>query len=198
MTSGVTPSPPATPPPETPTQVPPLKLDHEEEPQLSEHRFSWPIVPTLAAPQPFHKANSVEAPLSPSAYRGYLSHRNDLVDEMRLPPSPPVGENDFLGTTTHSKTSQDQRQLTKKMRALKKKVLSFEAAFEATTGHRPSHAEKMNDTQCRELLHELTNIRKEIKGIHAHPKIVHRMEETGPQCMIFSVTTLYPVYVRAS
>ncbi|XP_018495036.1 protein FAM13A [Galendromus occidentalis] len=172
MASGVTPSPPATPPPETAIQVPPLELSHEEEPQLSEHRFSWPIVPALAAPTSFHKANSVEAPLSPSAYRGYLSHRNDLVDEMRLPPSPPVGENDFLGTTTHSKTRQDQRQLTKKMRALKKKVLTFEASFEATTGHRPSHAEKMGDTQCREFLHELTNIRKEIKALQNEEELL--------------------------
>lgn len=184
MTSGVTPSPPVTPPPESgggggnvSSEVPPLDLAHGEEPQLSEHRFSWPIVRSLATPAtPFHKTNSVEAPLSPSAFRGYLNNRSEHLvdDEMRLPPSPPVGENDFLGAAVaygHGKAidrgssseQHQQRQLSKKMRALKKKIQTFEVAFEANCGHRPSHAEKMNDAQCRELLHEFTNLRKEMK-----------------------------------
>lgn len=80
--------------------IPPLDLEsfREEEPVLSEHRFSWPMVQALTEEEvvtPYlQKANSYEAPLSPSAYRSYLSHRSLHLDP-NLPPSPPVEQDDF-------------------------------------------------------------------------------------------------------
>ncbi|XP_023239657.1 uncharacterized protein LOC111638229 [Centruroides sculpturatus] len=87
---------------------PPLDLTslHEHgdgnEPVLSEHRFSWPLLKAaqeddaMLSPSVnfLRKASSYEAPLSPSAYKSYLSHRSLHLDP-NIPPSPPV-EQDVL------------------------------------------------------------------------------------------------------
>lgn len=152
--------------------IPPLDLDsfREEEPVLSEHRFSWPMVQALTEEEvvtPYlQKANSYEAPLSPSAYRSYLSHRSLHLDPS-LPPSPPVEQDDFLKSNFKEEEANltTVKQLSKKIHSLKKKVKQFEENFEKEHGYRPSHAEKMNHGEVKKLLLELNKLRKDIKNL---------------------------------
>uniref|UniRef100_A0A2R5L530 Putative gtpase-activator protein n=2 Tax=Ornithodoros turicata TaxID=34597 RepID=A0A2R5L530_9ACAR len=152
--------------------IPPLDLDsfREEEPVLSEHRFSWPLVQTLHEEEhvtPYlQKANSYEAPLSPSAFRSYLSHRSLHLDP-HLPPSPPVEQDDFVKSTIKEEeaASLTVKQLSKKIHVLKKKVKHFEEGFENERGYRPSHAEKMNHPEVKKLLLELNKLRKDLKNL---------------------------------
>lgn len=152
--------------------IPPLDLDsfREEEPVLSEHRFSWPLVQTLAEEEhitPYlQKANSYEASLSPSAFRSYLSHRSLHLDP-NLPPSPPVEQDDFIKSTIKDEeaASLSIKQISKKIHSLKKKVKLFEEAFERELGYRPSHAEKMNHADVKKLLLELNKLRKDLKNL---------------------------------
>ncbi|KAH6945131.1 hypothetical protein HPB50_007408 [Hyalomma asiaticum] len=131
--------------------IPPLDLNsfREEEPVLSEHRFSWPMVQALVDEEPvmpyLQKANSYEAPLSPSAYRSYLSHRRNFKDE------------EASQTTV--------KQLSKRVHWLKKKVKQFEENFEKEHGYRPSHAEKMNHAEMKRTLLELNKLRKDLKNV---------------------------------
>ncbi|CAN7993800.1 unnamed protein product [Ixodes hexagonus] len=161
--------------------IPPLDLDSfreegrrleqsQEEPVLSEHRFSWPMVQALTEEEvvtPYlQKANSYEAPLSPSAYRSYLSHRSLHLDPS-LPPSPPVEQDDFLKSNFKEEEANltTVKQLSKKIHSLKKKVKHFEENFEKERGYRPSHAEKMNHGEVKKLLLELNKLRKDIKNL---------------------------------
>ncbi|XP_042148232.1 protein FAM13A isoform X5 [Ixodes scapularis] len=152
--------------------IPPLDLDsfRQEEPVLSEHRFSWPMVQALTEEEvvtPYlQKANSYEAPLSPSAYRSYLSHRSLHLDPS-LPPSPPVEQDDFLKSNFKEEEANltTIKQLSKKIHSLKKKVKQFEENFEKEHGYRPSHAEKMNHSEVKKLLLELNKLRKDVKNL---------------------------------
>uniref|UniRef100_A0A023GC14 Rho-GAP domain-containing protein n=1 Tax=Amblyomma triste TaxID=251400 RepID=A0A023GC14_AMBTT len=152
--------------------IPPLDLNsfREEEPVLSEHRFSWPMVQALADEAPvmpyLQKANSYEAPLSPSAYRSYLSHRSLHLDP-NLPPSPPVEQDEFLKSNfKDEEVSQTTvKQLSKRVHCLKKRVKQFEENFEKEHGYRPSHAEKMNHAEMKRTLLELNKLRKDLKNL---------------------------------
>lgn len=152
--------------------IPPLDLDsfREEEPVLSEHRFSWPMVQALADEDPvmpyLQKANSYEAPLSPSAYRSYLSHRSLHLDP-NLPPSPPVEQDEFLKLNFKEEEASQAtvKQLSKRVHWLKKKVKQFEENFEKEHGYRPSHAEKMNHAEMKRTLLELNKLRKDLKNL---------------------------------
>ncbi|XP_077504253.1 LOW QUALITY PROTEIN: protein FAM13A [Amblyomma americanum] len=152
--------------------IPPLDLNsfREEEPVLSEHRFSWPMVQALADEEPvmpyLQKANSYEAPLSPSAYRSYLSHRSLHLDP-NLPPSPPVEQDEFLKSSFKDEEASQTtvKQLSKRVHCLKKKVKQFEENFEKEHGYRPSHAEKMNHAEMKRTLLELNKLRKDLKNL---------------------------------
>ncbi|XP_075550655.1 protein FAM13B isoform X1 [Dermacentor variabilis] len=151
--------------------IPPLDLNsfREEEPVLSEHRFSWPMVQALVDEEPvmpyLQKANSYEAPLSPSAYRSYLSHRSLHLDP-NLPPSPPVEQDEFLKSNFKDEEASQTtvKQLSKRVHWLKKKVKQFEENFEKEHGYRPSHAEKMNHAEMKRTLLELNKLRKDLKN----------------------------------
>ncbi|KAH7983396.1 hypothetical protein HPB52_011600 [Rhipicephalus sanguineus] len=152
--------------------IPPLDLNsfREEEPVLSEHRFSWPMVQALVDEEPvmpyLQKANSYEAPLSPSAYRSYLSHRSLHLDP-NLPPSPPVEQDEFLKSNFKDEEASQTtvKQLSKRVHWLKKKVKQFEENFEKEHGYRPSHAEKMNHAEMKRTLLELNKLRKDLKNV---------------------------------
>ncbi|KAL3244664.1 hypothetical protein MRX96_018641 [Rhipicephalus microplus] len=155
--------------------IPPLDLNsfREEEPVLSEHRFSWPMVQALVDEEPvmpyLQKANSYEAPLSPSAYRSYLSHRSLHLDP-NLPPSPPVEQDEFLKSESNGRhlLTIDPNEGNCRFifgGRLKKKVKQFEENFEKEHGYRPSHAEKMNHAEMKRTLLELNKLRKDLKNV---------------------------------
>ncbi|XP_037942483.1 uncharacterized protein LOC119675359 isoform X1 [Teleopsis dalmanni] len=53
------------------------------------------------------------------------------------------------------------KQINKRMTALKKKLTQLEEAFEARSGYRPSQAERLNDKYMKNILAELSKLRKE-------------------------------------
>ncbi|GFT37282.1 protein FAM13A [Nephila pilipes] len=109
--------------------------------------------------------NYYEAPLSPSAYRSYLSHRSSHLDP-NVPPSPPVEQEDFAKKLVEgSGVSDSIKQLTKKIHGIKRKIRKFDEKFEVEFGYKPSHAEKSNNTEAKKLLNDLYRARKELKTL---------------------------------
>ncbi|XP_055951386.1 protein FAM13A-like isoform X2 [Argiope bruennichi] len=108
--------------------------------------------------------NYYEAPLSPSAYRSYLSHRGPHLDPS-VPPSPPVEQEDFAKKLVESSGISDSiKQFTKKIHSIKKRIRKFDEKFEAEFGYKPSHAEKSNNAEAKKLLNDLYKARKELKN----------------------------------
>ncbi|XP_023243022.1 protein FAM13B-like [Centruroides sculpturatus] len=162
--------------------------DNNDLEQLSsEHRFSWPILKNASSedatlsPCPNHlrKTNSFEASLSPSAYKSYLSHRSEHLDQS-LPPSPPVEQEDFIKSSSKDDetVTLSIKFLTKKIHGLKKKIKQFDEAYEATHGYRPSHAEKMNYPDMKKIITELNKIRKELKHLKEEGDVMEMSVES--------------------
>ena len=155
------------------------------EPILSEHRYSWPRSsqesescgtgdpsdltnnPSNSVSQFLKKAISYEAPLSPSAYRSYLSNRTIHLDPT-IPPTPPVEQMQMFATpirdAKHLETTNTSiRSITKKIQAFKRKVKHFEHEFEKENGFRPSLEHKMSSPEVRIYINEMNKLKKDLK-----------------------------------
>ncbi|CAG2102608.1 unnamed protein product [Medioppia subpectinata] len=153
------------------------------EPILSEHRYSWPrtshesetmgsseqsvINPCNNVSQFLKKAVSYEAPLSPSAYRTYLSNRNIHLDPT-IPPTPPIEQIKIfrapIRDPKHNETINTSiRSITKQIQAIKKKLKHYEHEFEREKGFRPSLDHKMNCPEMREYVLEMNQLKKDLK-----------------------------------
>lgn len=157
----------------------------DSEPVRSEHRYSWPLTKeaqddtVLLSPsvQSLRKSNSYnEAPLSPSAYRSYLSYRSTHLDPS-VPPSPPVEQEDFAKNLGESSAVSDSiKQLTKKIHCIKKRIRKFDEKFEIEFGYKPSHAEKANHPEAKKLMNDLHKARKDLKAV----KEESHLEQVSP------------------
>lgn len=146
----------------------------DSEPIRSEHRLSWPLLKgsqdddALLSPSVHNlrKSSSYEAPLSPSAFRSYLSYRNSHLDPS-VPPSPPVEQEDFGGKSLGKEdvVSATIKQITKRIHSLKKKIRRFDEFYETEYGYKPSHAEKTNHPDAKKLMSDLNKARKELKAL---------------------------------
>ena len=153
------------------------------EPMLSEHRYSWPrtahesdaVGSTDNATNPaansvsqfLKKAVSYEAPLSPSAYRSYLSNRKIHLDPT-VPPTPPVEQQQCftppIRDAKHLETTNTSiRSITKKIQNIKKKIKNFEHDFEREHGFRPSLEQKMSSPEVRTYINEMNKLKKDLK-----------------------------------
>lgn len=153
------------------------------EPMLSEHRYSWPRTaqesesgvanesqtnpPTNSVSQFLKKAVSYEAPLSPSAYRSYLSNRKIHLDPT-VPPTPPVEQQQCftppIRDAKHLETTNTSiRSITKKIQNIKKKIKNFEHDFEREHGFRPSLEQKMSSPEVRVYINEMNKLKKDLK-----------------------------------
>ncbi|XP_035205051.1 protein FAM13A-like [Stegodyphus dumicola] len=153
----------------------------DSEPVRSEHHSSWPMMKdaqdddALLSPsvQSLRKSNFYEAPLSPSAYRSYLSYRSTHLDPS-VPPSPPVEQEDFVKNLIESSAVSDSiKQLTKKIHSIKKRIRKFDEKFEAEFGYKPSHAEKANNSEAKKLMNDLYKARKELKALKEESHLEH-------------------------
>lgn len=125
------------------------------EPLLSQHRFSWPLV------KPTHEETALLSPSAP-----FMRKTNSLQFDPSMPPSPPVEQEDVLKSVVKDELSTTSlKQLTKKMHSLKKKIKQFEESFEYEHGFRPSHAEKMNYPEIKKLLLDFNKARKEFRQL---------------------------------
>lgn len=113
-----------------------------------------------------HSASSIvepEAPVSPSAYRSYLTRRAS-EHLLSVAPSPPLEQDNFSG---HSKINILQSAAVKSVKrqisSLKKQIKDYEVDFEAKHGYPPSMDQKMNSTLARPALLELNKLKKSLK-----------------------------------
>jgi len=156
----------------------------DSEPVRSEQRYSWPLTKdtqedtALLSPsvQSLRKSSYYEAPLSPSAYRSYLSYRSHHLDPS-VPPSPPVEQEDFAKTLDGSSVTSDSiKTLTKRIHSIKRRIRKFDEKFEADFGYKPSHAEKANNSDTKKLMNDLHKARKELKAL----KEESHLEQVSP------------------
>ena len=56
-----------------------------------------------------------------------------------------------------------QKQLSRQLSSVKRKIEQLEQAFQQRTGYRPSHADKMNDYDLKKMITEQSRIKKDIK-----------------------------------
>ncbi|XP_076368806.1 protein FAM13A-like isoform X3 [Tachypleus tridentatus] len=132
----------------------------ETEPVLSEHRHSWPLV---------RPGREDTAALSPSFH--YLQN---LQVDSSLPLSSPVEQDVFRKSPRKWQEEMvTVKQVNKKIHMLKKKIRTFEEIFELEHGFRPSHAEKMNYTEIKNLLIKLNNARKDLKYLKREHHLDH-------------------------
>ncbi|CAL1299852.1 unnamed protein product [Larinioides sclopetarius] len=153
-------------------------LFEDSEPVRSSIRWSDNQDEALLSPSvhELRSTNYYEAPLSPSAYRSYLSHRGPHLDPS-VPPSPPVEQEDFAKKLVESSgTSDSIKQLTKKIHSIKRRIRKFDEKFEAEYGYKPSHAEKSNNVEAKKLLNDLYKARKELKAL----KEESHLEQVSP------------------
>ncbi|RWS12816.1 hypothetical protein B4U79_01083 [Dinothrombium tinctorium] len=168
------------------------------EPIVSEHRYSWPSLNgnrngsdevslshasnsgnslshsllQHSSLQFLKKANSYEAPVSPSAYRGFLSQRVAHLDET-IPPSPPVEQEEIFSVkkSLNPIESVAMKDIKKRISSLKKRLKAFENEYEQENGYRPSHEQKMSSSIARPLLLELNRHRKELKELREDSRL---------------------------
>ncbi|XP_054721071.1 protein FAM13A-like [Uloborus diversus] len=152
----------------------------DSEPMRSEQHLRWPLTKeeqednALLSPsvQTLRRSN-YEAPLSPSAFRSYLSYRSSHLDSS-VPPSPPVEQEDFAKKMIEANGVNDSiKKLTKRIHSIKKKVRKFEEKFEAEFGYKPSHAEKANNPETKKLMNDLHKARKELKVLKEESHLEH-------------------------
>lgn len=55
------------------------------------------------------------------------------------------------------------KMLMKNINTIKKKIKRYEEEFEAASGYRPSHSEKMKHKEIKKYMSELSKARKELK-----------------------------------
>jgi len=79
----------------------------------------------------------------------HLEHNQHLIERTLSEPSSPK--------------KSKQRQLSRQLSSVRKKIEQLEEAFKQRTGYRPSHADKMNDSDLKKMFTEQTRIKKELK-----------------------------------
>lgn len=118
----------------------------------------------------------VEAPVSPSAYRSYLTRRTSQ-SFLSVAPSPPLEQDNYSG---HSKINILQSAAVKSVKRqisqLKGQVKEFEMEFKCKHGYPPSMEQKMNSIIARPALLELNKLKKSLKD-YKHDKLSEKMEQ---------------------
>ncbi|GFR78150.1 protein FAM13A [Elysia marginata] len=104
----------------------------------------------------------IEAPMSPSANSNCGLFRASTNTD--IPPSPPIHQ-DIYKKHSDDDCSYRLRQLTKKISGLKKKIKSFEEAFELQHGYKPSQGERAAQPDVRKYMNELSKARKDLKRL---------------------------------
>lgn len=152
-------------------------LQHKGAPEHSGTTLAMTVDTTLA--------NMVceEAPVSPSAYRSYLSSRLEEEDACTVAPLPPVNaEAAFSATGLAQKmvmanVSEDKvdkssvvagssvggkapghRARSKRFQSIRRKLRQFDSDFEAENGYQPTYDHKMASSFARPLMMELSSL----------------------------------------
>ncbi|KAI1292272.1 Protein FAM13A [Halotydeus destructor] len=157
---------------------------NSNEPIVSEHRYSWPFVKdshvkdddsskSTNATYPIvknvaqqilrnsSKSCPYEAPVSPSAFRNFLSQRPQLADST-IPPSPPIEQDAFESLRKSSLETADMKEVRRKIKSLKKKLKYFEIDYEVEHGYRPSLDHKLSSSKARPLVIEISKLKQKL------------------------------------
>lgn len=123
------------------------------------HLSSYPL--SFSPMDTFRKSPGgyiTEAPVSPSAFRSYLSQRVKRLSDPAVAPSPPLEGEDF---PLHQKFS--KREAKRRIQSLKKSLKTFELDFEAKTGRKPTVEDKSTSSVARPLLLEILRLKRGLK-----------------------------------
>lgn len=93
------------------------------------------------------------------------SPRNSIIMSHRIYLDPDVPLNNTTLKKHKNPVEQRLKELTKQINSLKRKIKKQEEEFETRFGYKPSHADKMNDKNIRQLYGELNQVRKEQKQL---------------------------------
>ncbi|XP_060081794.1 protein FAM13A-like isoform X2 [Ylistrum balloti] len=107
-----------------------------------------------------------QAVISPRS--GKLNKRKSDIANTDIPPSPPVGQDQYKKHSTGSADDEyavKLRLYTKKIQGLKKKIRLFEENFEIENGFKPSHVDKTNKPDVKRWMSDITKAKKEIKKL---------------------------------
>ncbi|XP_021354807.1 protein FAM13B-like isoform X3 [Mizuhopecten yessoensis] len=107
-----------------------------------------------------------QAVISPRS--GKLNKRKSDIANTDIPPSPPVGQDQYKKHSTGSADDEytvKLRMYTKKIQGLKKKIRHYEETFERDNGFKPSHVDKTNKPEVKRWMGDITKAKKEIKKL---------------------------------
>ncbi|XP_033745631.1 protein FAM13A-like isoform X2 [Pecten maximus] len=99
---------------------------------------------------------------------GKLNKRKSDIANTDIPPSPPVGQEQYKKHSTGSADDEytvKLRMYTKKIQGLKKKIRHYEENFERENGFKPSHVDKTNKPEVKRWMGDITKAKKEIKKL---------------------------------
>lgn len=103
-----------------------------------------------------------EAPVSPSAFRNYLSNRGKRLSDPSVVPSPPLEGKDFPSCSLKDRFL-SVKEIKKRMNILKKALKDWEIQFERRTGRKASNEDKSSSHSVRPLLLEMIRLRRSLK-----------------------------------
>lgn len=110
---------------------------------------------------------STESPsISLANNRLLLSPRNSIIATHRIYLDKDVPQiKAALEKKPKNPVDERMQKLTKDINTLKKKIKKREGEFEAATGFKPSHVDKLNDSTLKKLYSDLTKLKKEQKQL---------------------------------
>jgi hypothetical protein len=103
-----------------------------------------------------------EAPVSPSAFRNYLSNRGKRLSDPSVVPSPPLEQKDFPSCSLKDRFL-SVKEIKKRMHLLKKTLKDWETEFERRTGKKPTNEDKSSSHSVRPLLLEMIRLKRSLK-----------------------------------
>lgn len=182
--------------------------EHEEKPNLDNflqlHREEKQRTPSpepiLASPtidlSTLHEQIDCEEPIPSSAVRQIteetetlpsalvasnrllLSPRNSIIMTHRIYLDPEVPQSNGALKKCKNPVEQRQKELTKQVNGLKRKIKKHEEEFEIKFGYKPSHADKLNDKVVKKLYAELSQVRKDLKQLKEDSTSVNFFESS--------------------
>ncbi|XP_033121329.1 protein FAM13A-like [Anneissia japonica] len=140
--------------------IPPLNLDSlHEHVDGNEPIQAWKSKVTLKT--------DGEALLSPRSSK--LQRTSSVPEDTDVPPSPPNSQPYLKGSSrTDDGENVKVKQLSRKIRSLKKKIRRFEERFYEENGFKPSHSDKASNADIKKIMTELKQANKDLKKIKAN------------------------------
>lgn len=137
-------------------------------------------IPSSAIRQITEETETLPSALVASS-RLLLSPRNSIIMTHRIYLDPEVPQTNGALKKCKNPVEQRQKELTKQVNGLKRKIKKHEEDFETKFGYKPSHADKLNDKVVKKLYAELSQVRKDMKQLKEDSTSVGLFESSDPK-----------------